>query len=390
METPAKKITVLHFAGVINRYDFIDTVIRFADSTRFRMMACTFTEQSNIEPPNYRQDGIPHFVLGVSGRKDYPAALVRLARILRQEQVDILHTHHYDEALLGVSASLIAGTPAVIIGRHYHDEIYLLTNGLKRRALLAGERFANSRAKGIIVPSTPIRDLLEKQGVRPDKVWVIPYGFDFNTDRYRIPTSDQHRLRKQLGLDNRFIVGNFGRHHRLKGQDYLLHAFARFSKEFPDAHLLMVGDGPHHSSLRELATRLGLTNGQSSRVTFTGWRTDASSLMASVDVVVHPTLHEAFPQLMIEAMAKAIPLVITSVPGPSDHVAHLQTAFSIPKADSNAIYGALLWVRQHPEEARQMATRGREYVLTRLDIRTVIQFIENAYISIAQNVKRNG
>jgi len=93
---------------------------------------------------------------------------------------------------------------------------------------------------------------------------------------------------------------------------------------------------------------------------------------------------------MIEAMAKAIPLVITSVPGPSDHVAHLQTAFSIPKADSNAIYGALLWVRQHPEEARQMATRGREYVLTRLDIRTVIQFIENAYISIAQNVKRNG
>lgn len=390
MEIPGKKINVLHLAGVINRYDFIDNVIRFADPARFRMMACTFTDESNIEPPNFKQAGIPHFVLGVTGRKDYPAAILRLARILRHERVHILHTHHYDEALIGTFAALLARKPRVVIGRHYHNEIYLLTNGVKRPVLLTLEHLINRYAEGIIVPSTSIRYLLtEEQRVQQDKVWVIPYGFDFNGDRYGIPSSKEHSLvRQSLGLDGRFIVANFGRHHPLKGQDYLLHGFARFAKKFIDAHLLMVGDGQYRSHLMELATRLGLLNGDSPSVTFTGWRRDVAQLMAIADVVAQPTLHEAFPQVMVEAMAKAMPLVITDVSGARDHITHLQTGYLIPQRNSNSIYEALTWIRQHPGEAKQIGNQGRAYVLEKFDIRTVIHSLENTYMSIVQ--KLNG
>ena len=136
-------IRVLHLAHVINRHDFIDTVIRFSDRNRFFMAACTLTDRSNIEPPRYEEDGIPQHVLGSDSRLQYPSAIVRLSRLLRKWDVDILHTHHYDGAVLGVLAAELAGTSRVIIGRHYHDELYLAASGAKLRVLLAVEAFCN-------------------------------------------------------------------------------------------------------------------------------------------------------------------------------------------------------------------------------------------------------
>jgi glycosyltransferase involved in cell wall biosynthesis len=373
-------LRVLHFAGTINRYDFIDTVIRFADPRRFRMMACTFTAQSNIEDPGYERDGIPHFVLGVRRSKtNFPRAIARLTTLLRRERVDILHTHHYDEALIGLVAARLAGTPAVVVGRHYHDEIYLLTNGFKRKALLALEGWVNRRAKAIVVPSTPIRSLLvERQRVPADKVHVIPYGFDFRADRYRPPTQEEvERIREELGLQGYFVVGNFARHHRLKGQEYLLHAFARFVQDEPSARLLMVGDGPDHGRLRALARELGLE--ETGRVLFTGWRKDARRLMGAVDVVVHPTLLDSFPQVMVEAMALGKPLITTPAAGPMDQVRPGRTGLMVPMRDVEALYGALVWVRTHGEEARAMGERARAYVQAELDIRSVIPRYEAVY-----------
>lgn len=387
MPSRSDPIRILHFAGVINRYDFIDMVMRFADPDRFRMMACTFTDQSNIASPDYARDGIPHFILGVNGKKDFPRAIVHLANILRRERVDILHTHHYYESLLGTAAAMMARTPYVVVGRHYYDEIYLSTKGLKREVLVGLERLAYRRANAVIVPSTPIRELLIRGHRTPsEKVWVIPYGFDFDADRYRAPTpQEEFAVRKEFQLDGHFVVGNFGRHHRLKGQDDLLHGFARFVRKYPDARLLMVGDGPFHNALRALANQLGLLDSDPPAVTFTGWRKDARELMAGVDVVAHPTLHEAFPQLMIEAMAKAKPLIITNVAGPSDHLKHLNNAFIIPEHSSDAIYRALCWIRENCQEAQQMAHRGREYILNHLDIRKVIHRFQECYLRVAEN-----
>jgi len=393
-------LTVLHFAGTINRYDFIDTVLRFADARRFRMMACTFTAHSNIEDPQYDRDGIPHFILGIRRRRsDYPKAIARLARILRRERVDILHTHHYDEALIGGLAARLAGVPAVVVGRHYHDEIYLLANGLKRRVLLALEGWVNRRARAIVVPSTPIRTLLvERQGVPAEKVHVIPYGFDFAADRYRPPAPDEvQAIRRELGLEGCFVVGNFARHHRLKGQEYLLRAFARFVREFPDSRLLMVGDGPHHESLRALARELGLIDSQSgvrnspsAGVVFTGWRRDARRLMAAVDVVAHPTLLDSFPQVMVEAMALGKPLITTPAAGPADQVRHMETGLIVPMHDDQALYEALVWVRNHKEEACQIGQRAQAYVRSELDIRSVIHRYEGIYESCCEGGRSPG
>jgi glycosyltransferase involved in cell wall biosynthesis len=110
------------------------------------------------------------------------------------------------------------------------------------------------------------------------------------------------KIRAGFVLEGKFVVGNFGRHHRLKGQEYLLRAFASFAGRHPDAALLLVGDGPDGLRLRQLAEELELAG--AGKVIFTGWRKDSWKILEAVDVVVHCTLHEALPQLMIEAWRK--------------------------------------------------------------------------------------
>lgn len=382
------RMRVLHFTRFINRNDFIDTVIRFADPRRFSMAACTLTGESNIEVPGYERIGIPHIVLECERRPRYALAIARLARVLRRNRIDILHTHHYEETLLGVLAARLARTPAVVIGRHYHDELYLVAAGVKLRALLAVEGFCNRLAQAIVVPSTQIQELLvERQLIPIRKVRVIPYGFDFEAERYRpAGAAVVDGVRRELDLDGHVIIGNFARHYALKGQEYLLAAFEKLVRDYPEARLLMVGDGPCHEKLRAMAGDLGLE----SRVIFTGWRQDVSRLIEAVDVVAHPTLQEAFPQLMVETLAKAKPLIITRISGASDHIEHGRTGLLIPTRDTDAICAALRWTLEHPGEARLMGERGREYALHHLDIRRVIRRFEECYEALLDRRSETG
>jgi glycosyltransferase involved in cell wall biosynthesis len=120
------------------------------------------------------------------------------------------------------------------------------------------------------------------------------------------------------------------------------------------------------------------------RVVFTGWRRDVGQLLDAADVIVHPSLHEALPQVMVEALAKSRPLVITDVSGASEHVRHMDTGMLVPKRDATAIRDAVEWVIRHSEEAKEMAARGSEYVRASLDIRRVIKDFEACYGSVLE------
>ncbi len=373
------RIRVLHFTEVINKYDFIDVIIRFADPKKFEMQAASYKKLSNIENPGYDEQGIPYHSLNITwGYWGFLAGAWKLSRLLKKEQIHILHTHHYYEAVMGRIACWLYPACRHIVGRHYHNDLLLTTKGLKLRIYLFVERVINKYATIIVSPSTLINELLTLQGVASNKIRFVPYGFDFSAPRYKqLSLQEKEQLRTELGVAGRFLIGNFSRHHPIKGQLDLLTAFEIFVNGHSEAHLIMVGDGPFRPRLEKYVQDHAMTH----VVTFLGWRKDGHRLMNAMDVIVHPTLQEAFPQTMIEVMALGIPLLICPVSGATDVVQHEESGVLIPFHSPRPIHDYLerifsdrAWGQELGKHARQRAYR--------YEIKEVIGLYESVYESI--------
>jgi glycosyltransferase involved in cell wall biosynthesis len=370
-------IRVLHFARVINRHDFIDTVVRHADKDRFQMAACTLWARSNIADPEYAAAGISHTVIRGDHRWQFPWTAVRLARLAAAQGTDILHVHHYDEALIGAVATLLRPSVRLVVGRHYSDSLYRLSGAAKRRALFALQRLAYGRARRVVVPSSLIRDILLREGVPDARITLIPYGFD--RDRYAPPAAeDLVAVRAELGLEGRFVVACFGRLEPQKGQQFLVDAAAQLRHEVPNLLVLLVGEGPGRAALETAIRERGLED----LVRLTGWRRDVPRIMASADVVAQPTLQEAFSQVMAEALWMGRPLVITPVGGVADTIRTGENGVVVPFAESATLARTIRELAESEPRRRSLGENGRAYAERALDIRQVIPRHERVYSEV--------
>ncbi len=370
------KIKVLQFSYVINKNDFIDVIIRHADSSQFSLSAIACMP-SNIADPDYDAQNISYQILNkeLTYKTLIPLAQ-KLASELRKNKIDILHTHHFYETVIGRIACILSPGTKLVFGRHYHNEFYITAKGLRQKYYLAVESWLNKTCSKIVSPSSLISDLLKKQGVAADKIVLIPYAFDFAQPKYQSGTEESVRLKRaEFSFGDQFVVGCFARHHPIKGLPYLIKAFGAFVQKYPTSKLLMVGDGSVHKDLVALAESLGLAE----NVVFTGWRKDASELMKAVDVIVHPTLQEAFPQLMIEAMALKKPLVITPVSGATDVIENDVNGIIVPFKDAGSITNALTSLYENTTLRTTLGINACHTVTTRYNIDTIIPQFEQLY-----------
>jgi glycosyltransferase involved in cell wall biosynthesis len=372
----SEPIRVLHFADVVNRHDFIDVIVRHADPTRFEMSVATLGVESNIADPEYEMAGVPFWNLHASRRKDYPTAVVKLARLVRRGRIDIVHANHYEPGLIATAASAFSPRAALVMGRHYSDAIYLNTTGLKRGAMLALEAACNRRARCVVAPSTMIERLLRRQGVPSNKIAVIPYAFE--DEKFAVTDADVEGVRAELSLERRLTLGTFARLYRDKGHRYLLDAMASIVETNPDVLLLLVGDGAERANLEWQVERLGISN----YVRFLGWRRDALVIMAAVDVVVQPTLQEAFSQTMVEALWLGKPLVMADVSGARDVIDHGKNGLVVPPGDSPSLAAAVGALCARTSERMRLGAAGRATVQSLLSVPAVLPAFEQLYVDV--------
>jgi glycosyltransferase involved in cell wall biosynthesis len=369
-----RRIRVLQFADIVNRHDFIDSIVRRADACDFEVGVCVRTDASNIAVPEYGSD-VPNWNLGSTSRRSMLPATYQLARLLRNWRADVLHAHHYDQAIIGYLATRIYRKTRLVIGRHYSDSIYRSTTGVKRQALLRIEQLCNGAAARIVVPSKFIVEILtEWQGVGQSKVDRVPYGFVAEKYAAVDPTEGQ-LLRDQLGLNGRFVVGTFARLHEEKGHRYLIETIQSIRKSIPNLTALFVGEGPERAALVRQIGEAGLND----VVRLLGWRRDTMALMAAVDVVVQPTLQEAFSQAMVEALWMRKPLVITDVSGAPDIIDQRRNGMLVPKANPAALASAIMELATDQELREQLGEAGRAYVEQNLTAEKIIPRYEQVY-----------
>lgn len=268
----------------------------------------------------------------------------------------------------------------LIIGRHYSDAIYRLpAQGFspnKKRALLRIEQMTNRGATRIIVPSNYIKEILcDWQQISPDKVDLIRYGFD--PDKYEaITEADIKQIREEFQMDGRFVIGTFARLSEEKGHRYLIRALKQVREKIPILRCLIVGEGSERTAIEHEIAEAGVGD----IVKLTGWRRDGIKIMASVDVIVQPTLQEAFSQAMVEALWLNKPLVITDVSGAPDIIRNGENGILIPKGDQDALAQSLIQLASDQSLRARLSQAGRQYVQENFVIDKIIREYEGAYL----------
>jgi glycosyltransferase involved in cell wall biosynthesis len=370
-------VRVLHVTAVETSNYYLNNLARFTPKGEVQLLAVTLGRHGSFVTDLEALE-VRAWALGAVRRWSYPRAVFRLWRLVRKESVDILHLHLFDPTVLGLLVAGLSGRPAIVT-RHHSDALQRLPGGLKKSVYSALERWISRKARHLIAPSQRVRNVLvEVEGVPAAKVSLIPYGQV--AERFEaIRREDPAPARREFGDASPLLVC-VCRLHPEKGHRYLFEAFAGLRRAFPGAVLALVGTGPHRETLVGLARSLGIDGS----VRFLGWRDDALRLMACADLVVHPSLHEALPSAVIEAVMLARPVVATDVSGVRDVLGeNSEYGFVVPPADSAALERAMAEALGDLARARERAERGRVHVTAYMDAARVAREYVACYEAVA-------
>lgn len=173
--------------------------------------------------------------------------------------------------------------------------------------------------------------------------------------------ADVQALRDRLGLkDGAFVIGTVGRlFDEHKRTSDLIRALKHVVSACPAAHLVIVGDGPDATWLRELAIQENVGD----HVSFAGYAADPQPYYQLMDVFVLSSAHEAFGLVLVEAMFNQVPVVATRVGGVPSVVDDGVTGHLVPPCEPHALAGSILDLYRNPQARRAMGIRARQRAL---------------------------
>ena len=137
------------------------------------------------------------------------------------------------------------------------------------------------------------------------KVHLVKNAIDL--DRFSFKPEVRQKVRKELNIDGKFVVGHVGRFVYQKNHNFLIDIFCEIHRKRPNSVLLLIGEGPLQEQIRQKVSELGLTDS----VRFLGLRKDVPDLYQAMDVFVLPSFYEGLPVVGVEAQAAGLPCLIS-------------------------------------------------------------------------------
>jgi len=306
-------------------------------------------------------------------------AIFALWRMLCRVRPEIVHTHTSKAGAVGRLAARLAGIPVVIHTPHGH-----LFYGYYGRFLSSlvcfGERFLARLTDRIVTLTNRGAEEHVRYKIAGQQKFVTIHGGN-SLAPFRSMRVNATFKRRELGLPPEGpIVGTVGRLVPIKGHTWLLRAVPRVLAEFPQACVVLIGDGPLRGELKELTAELGI----SPHVVFLGTRHDIPECLAALDLFVLPSLNEGMGRALVEAMAVGCPVVATCVGGIPDVVTDGATGLLVPPRDDRALADAILTLLRDRRLLAAYGEAAQRRVDERFDIETMVRSIERLYDEVWQ------
>jgi len=306
---------------------------------------------------------IPDYPLTSFYDRNFVTQLRRFTRFLKENQIDVVHTHDFYTNIFGMTAAAMVRVRARVA---YKGE----TDGFRTSTQKRLERGAFRLAHRVIANSDAVRNQLVREGVPVEKVVRHYNGLDMKRIEVQSETTRDHIL-AMLGLPERrrlvTIVANL--QHAVKDHPMFLRAAARVRVAVPDAAFVIAGEGKLMEGLRELAAQLGLEHD----VFFIGRCEEVAELLSVSDVCALSSAAEGFSNAIVEYMAAARPVVVTDVGGAREAVIQGETGYIVPPGDDRLMAERMIELLRDPERARSMGERGRLLVENKLSCERHLQ-----------------
>ena len=305
-------------------------------------------------------------------------ATFKLARLIRRERPQILHTHTAKAGTVGRVAALLAGShrPPIVV-HTFHGHVLRGYFGPVRSLMFRLlERWLASSTTALVAVSPQVRDDLVALGIAPrERFAVIRLGIELDA-RVAAQQDGRSESRHYLGIPvNRFAVGWIGRMTAVKRTDDVLVAFKALRDRGVDACLCMVGDGPDRGQLERRAHELGIVRD----TLFLGYQENVGPFYAAFDALVLPSGNEGTPVSAIEALAAGRPVVATRVGGVPDVVRDGEDGFLVEAGATDELADRLARLARDPDLREEMGRRGRERVLPRYAVDRLVDDVDQLY-----------
>jgi glycosyltransferase involved in cell wall biosynthesis len=340
---------------------------------RFQVEVATLTRLGPLEA-DLREAGVPVTPLGKRLKLD-PLALGRLVAFLRARRFDVVQTWIFAANTYGRVAARMAKVPVVVTAE-------MAVDLWKSPRELAVDRFLSRWTDRVVGNSRAVVDFYARAGVPADRLSLIRSGIAAG----EAPSVDRAEVRARFGwrADAPLILFA-GRLAPQKGVEDLIAAIDLLQYNLPELRALIVGDGPLRARLEETARAFRLDP----MVRFTGHRDDVPRLLAAADLLVLPSLYEGLPNVVLEAMQFARPVVATAAPGTTEVVVDGETGVLVPVHDPPALAQAIRSLVHDPERARRLGAAGRARVDAEFRAETMIDQFAALYEELARR-KRSG
>jgi glycosyltransferase involved in cell wall biosynthesis len=311
-----------------------------------------------------------------------PGWVARLARAMREDGIDLVHTHLFGDSLHGYLAAQGAGGLPVVMTLHSERK---LSSRLQR----AGYRWLLPRATEVVACGASVsRSFAGWRTARPMRTVVNGIAAPPAPPTGAAAAAAAGRLRAELGLPaGALVLGTVGRLVELKGHRYLIEALATALPSLSGpVRLVVFGDGPLGPSLRARAAAAGIAD----LVVFAGFRDDVARLLPALDVMVFSSVSEGLPMALLEGMAAARCIVASDLPGIVEAVRHGSEALIVRPAAAADLRAALVRVAADPELRARLGQAARQRFLTAFTSQRMVASYEAIYREAWRLARRCG
>lgn len=284
-----------------------------------------------------------------------------LKKVVAESQIQVVHTN-METAVAGPIIARLTKIPNI-------THVRSTSIATPRFAFKTLIKFWESNSQAVVAISESVRNVLIDGGMAQEKIYKIYDPID--VDKFKpLPKEKKEKLFEEklsplrIKRDCKFVV-LVARMNPIKGQSIFIDCAAMLADKHKELCFVFIGDSANNMELRyerEIklkAEKLGLAD----RSCFLGYRGDIHELLPLFDVCVCPSTTEAFGRPAAEAMACAVPVVVTAIDGLKEIVIHGETGFIVPANDPTSLAEAIEKIITDEELAVLMGQNGRRRVV---------------------------